>query len=115
MSEMRSKSRKSFFYYMRLTNARTQEIVGHLSDISSGGFKLDAEQHIPQNTTLEFQLALPPEIASKSFIAFQACSKWCQSDPIEPLVYNVGFQITRMSNADRHIFESIVDQYGSEK
>ena len=35
--------RKDFVYYQKLVDQDTQEFIGHLSDISSGGFILDTE------------------------------------------------------------------------
>ena len=52
-SDKRRENRKSFSYYMQLSNANTKEIVGHLSDISTGGFKLDADSPLPLNKEFE--------------------------------------------------------------
>ena len=41
MADKRRLSRRDFSYYMQVTNARTKELLGYLSDISRGGFKLD--------------------------------------------------------------------------
>lgn len=112
MSESRKESRKKFSYYMQLTDAVTRKLVGHLADISTGGFKLDSEQPIPVDTEYRFHLALTGEVASKSYMVFQARSKWCQSDPIDPFVYNVGFHIIEMTPEDRTIFTRVVERYG---
>ena len=111
----RSESRKSFSYYMQLQNAATKEIVGHLADISSGGFKLDSEEPIPLKKDFEFHLALSSEVASKPYMIFRARSKWCKTDPIDPFVYNVGFHLTAMEPEDRTIFVRVLERYGSEK
>jgi hypothetical protein len=114
-SDKRHESRKSFSYYMQLTNAQTQEIVGHLSDISTGGFKLDADTPLPLNKDYEFQLALTSDVARKPYMIFRARSKWCQSDPIDPMVYNVGFRLTAITPEGREIFIRVMEKYGSEK
>jgi hypothetical protein len=49
--------RKDFFYYMQLRDDTTREIVGHLADISSGGFKLDSQNPIPAIGLSIFELA----------------------------------------------------------
>ncbi len=114
-SDKRRESRKAFSYYMQLQNAATKEVVGHLSDISTGGFKLDSENPIAPNKDFDFHLALSPEVASKSHMIFRARSKWCKADPIDPFVYNVGFHLTAMDNEDRDIFVRVLEKYGSEK
>ena len=111
----RRESRKSFSYYMQLQNAVTKEIVGHLSDMSTGGFKLDSENPIPPNTDFEFHLPLSSDVASKDFMIFRARSKWCKADPIDPFVYNVGFRLTAMDPEDHEIFKRVLEKYGSDK
>jgi len=114
-SNQRRESRKSFSYYMQLQNAATKEIIGHLSDISTGGFKLDSEEPIPLNEDFEFYLPLSSELASKPSMVFRARSKWCKTDPIDPFVYNVGFHLTDIDSEDRDIFIRVVQKYGAEK
>lgn len=114
-SNKRHESRKSFPYYMQLTNAENQEIIGYLSDISTGGFKLDANHPLPLNKDFEFHLALSADVAHKPYMIFKARSKWCQTDPIDPFVYNVGFHLTAMQPEDREIFVRVMNTYGAEK
>ena len=96
MAEKRVENRKDFSYYMRLTDATTKKLIGHLSDISTGGFKLDSDEVIPVEQDFRFHLALTPDVAEKPFMIFSARSKWCQSDPIDPFVFNIEFTAKRM-------------------
>ena len=93
MAEKRVENRKDFSYYMRLTDATTKKLIGHLSDISTGGFKLDSDE----------------------VIIFSARSKWCQSDPIDPFVFNIGFHILQMHSEDRDVFNRVLQLYGKAK
>jgi len=114
-SDKRRENRKSFSYYMQLSNANTKEIVGHLSDISTGGFKLDADSPLPLNKEFDFHLPLSSDVAQKPYMIFRARSKWCKTDPIDPFVYNVGFHLTSMDPEDRDIFVRVMQKYGAEK
>ena len=96
MDDKRVEKRKDFSYYMQLTDAATRTLVGHLADISTGGFKLDSDTPIPTEKEYRFHLALTPDVASKPFMIFRAQSKWCQSDPVDPFVYNTGFHLIEM-------------------
>lgn len=104
--------RKNFSYYMQLFDYETQEMVGHLADISSGGFKLDSQKSIPPNTDIKFRMDLTNEVATKPFMIFVARSKWCKVDPLDPFCYNVGFQLIDMSSKDIEIFNRMVENYG---
>ena len=115
MDGKRLEERKDFSYYMRLTDSITNEIVGHLADISSGGFKLDSDKPIPIGKEFRFHLALPPEVARKPFMIFRAQSKWCKTDPSHPFVYNTGFRLVEMHPQDRDIFYRVLQLYGKKK
>jgi hypothetical protein len=105
--------RKDFSYYMQLFDLETQELVGHLADISSGGFKLDSPNPIPPEKEIRFRMDLTSEVANKPFMAFIARSKWCKVDPLDPFCYNVGFQLVRISPEDNEIFNRMIEKYGT--
>ncbi|MBC8335147.1 MAG: PilZ domain-containing protein [Anaerolineales bacterium] len=115
MSEKRNENRKDFPYYMQLTDATTSQLVGHLADISTGGFLLDSDKQIPVGQECNFNLALTEDVTDKPFITFLARSKWCRTDPTDPLVYNVGFHVLEMEPEDLEIFNIVVNLYGTNK
>ena len=112
MDERRKLDRNDFSFYMRLIDSETQELVGHLTDISSGGFKLDSQKPIPDNKDFRFRMDLTGDVASKPSMEFVARSKWCKVDPLDPLSYNVGFQLINISPGDREIISRMIEKYG---
>lgn len=112
MSERRNVERREFSYYMRLVDNDTQELVGHLMDLSSGGFKLDSQKPIPPNKDFRLRMDLTSEVANKPSMVFVARSKWCQTDPLDPFVYNVGFQLINISSSDFNIINRMIEKYG---
>jgi PilZ domain len=112
--QRRSLDRKDFSYYMPVFNHDTQELVGHLTDISPRGFKLDCENPIPLNEEFRFYMDLISEVASKPSMVFVARSRWCQVDRFDPFCYNVGFQLIDIAPEDVEIFNRIIEKYGTE-
>lgn len=112
MDDRRHLERKDFSYYMRLVDNDTQELVGHLVDISSGGFKLDSQSVIPVNKDFRLRMDLSSEVANKPAMVFVARSKWCRVDPLDPFIYNVGFQLVSISPSDLDIINRIMEKYG---
>ena len=110
--EQRNLDRKDFNYYMQLVDDTTQEFIGHLVDIGSGGFKLDCRKPIDPDTDFRFRMELTNEVAHKPYMVFVARSKWCKIDPLDPFVYNVGFQLITISPGDLEIFNRMIEQYG---
>jgi hypothetical protein len=114
MNDKRKINRRNFTYYMQVTNDITKELLGYLSDISTGGFKLDSQHQIPPGQDFRVHIELTPDIADKNSMVFIARSRWCHPDHIDPNTYNVGFQIVNMSPSDLVIFQRMFDKYGTE-
>ena len=106
--------RKEFFYYMRVIDDETREVVGHLADISTGGFKLDTEKPVPINQDFRLCMQLPKEVSDIPFMVFGARSRWCSVDRIDPFTYNVGFQLIHFAPNDLEVFIRMMEKYGRE-
>jgi hypothetical protein len=111
--ERRRLERKDFSYYMRLIDQNTGDLVGHLTDISTGGFKLDSQNPIPVEKDYKFRMDLTGEVANKPSMVFIARSKWCEVDPLDPFLYNVGFQLVNIASGDLEIFQRMMEKYGT--
>lgn len=114
MVERRQLPRKNFSHYMRVMNENTGELVGHLADISTGGFKLESSTPIPKNRDYFFRVDLSEEISNKPAMVFGARSKWCTKDRFDPMLYDVGFQIVNMTPGDFEIFARMFEKYGAQ-
>lgn len=113
VGERRKLDRRHFSYYMRVMNDVNGELVGHLADISTGGFKLESQKPIPLNIDFKLRIDLTGEVSDKSYIVFIARTKWCQPDHIDPTSYNVGFQLISITPSDLEIFSRMFEKYGS--
>ena len=111
-SERRQLSRRHFSYYMRIMDDSTGKLVGHFSDISTGGFKLDSSKQIPTNMNYRLRIDQTNEISNKSSITFTARARWCQMDAFDPNLFNVGFQVIDMTPSDYDIFVKMFSTYG---
>jgi hypothetical protein len=111
--EKRKIERRKFSYYMRVLDAHTEKLVGHLADISAEGIKVDSQLSIPLNVDFMLRMDIPAEISNTKFITFAARSKWCKPDRFDPTSYNVGFQITSIHPGVRDIFARMFEKYGT--
>lgn len=110
--EKRKLSRRNFSYYMRVLDERTGDLIGQIADISTGGFKLESSQRLPVGVAYRLRIDQIGDISPKSHITFDARTRWCQRDPYDPTIYNVGFQIVEMTPADYDIFVRMFNAYG---
>ena len=115
MAEKRKEERRDFTYYMQVKDEATKQTIGYLSDISSGGFKLDAPTDIPAETDFHMLIDLTSDLADKTSMVFIARSKWSHPDFVDPNTYNVGFEIVNISPNDMLIFQRMFEKYGAAK
>src|SRR5215510_10374130 len=114
MPDKRKIDRRNFSYYMQVKDEGTKQIIGYLSDISSGGFKLDCPKEIPPGRDFRMQLDLTSEIADKNSMVFIARSKWSKRDYVDPNTFSVGFEIVNIAPSDMQIFQRMFEKYGSQ-
>ena len=114
MPDKRKIKRRDFTYYMQVKDDLSKQLIGYISDISTGGFKLDSPKKIPPGQDFRMQITLSHDIADKNSMVFIARSRWCHPDHVDPNTYNVGFEIINMAPSDVAIFQRMFDQYGSQ-
>jgi c-di-GMP-binding flagellar brake protein YcgR len=114
MANKRKINRRDFTYYMQVTDDLTKQLLGYLSDISTGGFKLDSQKEIRPGQDFRLHIELTAEIADKTSMVFIARSKWCHRDHVDPNTFNVGFEIINISPSDMTIFQRMFEKYGSQ-
>jgi hypothetical protein len=112
--ERRQISRRVFSYYMRVLDDASGKLIGHLSDISKDGFKLDSKYAVPLNVDLRLRIDQTGEISDKSSLVFMARARWCQRDLQDQTLFNVGFQIIEIDPADYDIFVHMFEVYGTQ-
>ncbi|MCC6297962.1 MAG: PilZ domain-containing protein [Anaerolineales bacterium] len=115
MADKRKIDRRDFTYYMQVKDEGTKQVIGYLSDISSGGFKLDCPKDIQPGQDFRMHIDLTPDLSpEQNAMVFIARSKWVQHDHVDPSTFNVGFEIINISPSDMLIFQRMFERYGSE-
>jgi len=112
MPERRTTPRKKFDYYLRIVDDDTQELLGHLVEVSSKGFQLDRSTPLPVDKEYYLRVELTPDLGNRPFIVFIGRTKWCNMDDLVPNVYHVGIQMMEIVPEDREIFLNIVAKFG---
>ncbi|MBE7536539.1 MAG: PilZ domain-containing protein [Anaerolineales bacterium] len=114
MNEKRKVDRRDLSYYLQIKDKNTKQVIGCLSDISAGGFKLDSPQNIQPGRDFHMFIELTPDLSSQTSIDFIARSKWVIPDRFEFNTFNVGFEIINISPNDMAIFQRMFERYGKE-
>jgi len=111
--ERRRGPRKTFTFYMRVTNDQTEQTLGHLVEVGPEGFRLETSAPLPLQTVYQMRMELTPDISDSLFMFISARSKWCKTDTIMPNLYHVGFQIVSMDPHDHEIYKRLLEKYGA--
>jgi hypothetical protein len=113
--ERRKYKRQNLIFFIPVVETSSQETIGHMADISSGGFKLTSQYKIPLEKDYHLGLITTPDIAGTEFVGFVARSKWCQTNEPDSdhYQYYVGFDIINIDPHDAVIYECILDKYGA--
>ena len=56
VTDRRKLLRRNLSYYMRVLDEVSGKLIGHLSDISTGGFKLDCSRPVPLKKDFRLRL-----------------------------------------------------------
>jgi len=113
MPERRTTPRRKFFFYMRVIDDDTQEILGHMVEVSPIGLQLETTGPLPINKDFYLRVEITPDLGDRPYIVFIGRSRWCQMDKIEPNLYHVGFAIAEIMPDDKEIFLRILAKYAT--
>ncbi len=113
MQERRKLKRRNLSYYMPVIDPKTEQIIGHLVDISPQGLMMDSQQEFVQGKDSLLRLNVTADVSDKNHIEFIGRTKWCRPDVVEPYLYDIGFEIIRISQQDMEVIRKIVEKYGS--
>lgn len=111
--ERRRFKRQMLAYYLPVLDNQTQQVIGHLVDISPIGFMMDAKIPIQIRKIYDLHLDFMEAIAGKASLELKARSKWCRQDSVTPYLYNAGFEITDIAPDGIEIIKRIAEKYSA--
>lgn len=98
---------------MPVIDSNSQELLGYISDISPGGFRLESQKPLTVDKDYTVRLERTIEIANKAYILLVARAVWGQPDPITPNEYLEGFKIVSISKYEQEIYARMVEKYST--
>jgi len=111
MKEQRKLQRRHLIYYLRVFNDETNEVLGHLINISPEGIMIMSEKPLETGKLFHLRMDLPADVFRKQLIEFDAESRWCRKD-VNPEFYDTGFLIKNLNEEDARLIEKLIDDYG---
>lgn len=107
-------TRKHLLFYLDVVNQQTQELLGHLGDISKDGIMILAQKPILFNKIKDISIRLPNfEEFSKKTIDVQVEIRWMKPDA-NPSIHRIGCHFIKLNPEDIPIIEQVQEVLGFE-
>jgi hypothetical protein len=103
--------RRHLIYYLSVIDRTTQELIGHLVDITPDGIMLIVEKPLPVDVDYLLQILLPQEINGQESLDLDARAVWCRPD-VNPSLYGMGFQISEVTPEDIRLIMKTIQDFG---
>lgn len=97
--------------YLRVFDAETGRLLGHVADISVAGIKLVSHEPLELHKTYALKLILPKEVMGRSALFFYAESLWSEPDA-NPDFIVTGFSFPSLRGEQRDQILGILDGFG---
>jgi hypothetical protein len=111
MFEKRTLKRRHLIYYLQIMDKATNDLMGHLVDITAEGLMVISESPFEINKEFHFRMMLPKEIIGKEALEFSAISQWTRKD-VNPDFYDTGFKLLDLSEADMLRVDQLIHHFG---
>ncbi len=109
--DRRSIKRRHLIYYLRVWDLKTDQLLGHIVDINTGGFMLISEKPIEPDQTFGLELHWNAPDDSEIRIQFQAISRWSSND-INQAFFDTGFELIGQVEDVLKPIREMIEEYG---
>jgi len=109
--EARKLKRRHLIYYLEVYNDATDELLGHLVDITVKGIKLVSKEKIELKKQFRLRMHMPEEYFKEKTIRFVAKGMWCRPD-VNPDFFATGFSTPELEQNTRTLFARLINQVG---
>ena len=107
----RSLKRRHLIYYLRVFDRDSNDLVGHLVDMTTRGMMLISEDPLPVDRDFRWRMDLPPGLFVSERWETTARSIWCRPD-VNPAFHDTGLEFVGFSRHDELIIQDLIDNYG---
>lgn len=106
----RKLKRRHLIYYLRLFDRISEQLVGHLVDITTKGIKVLSEEPLEVDKRYQFEMVLPEDMGNER-ITFDATSIHCEED-VNPDFYATGFRIDQIESSHAELINQLIEEFG---
>ncbi len=109
--DQRRLKRRHLFYYLKVFDAASGRLIGHLVDLTREGVMILTADPVEVGAPFRLRLELPQEVDGQNDLLIEARSAWCRRDT-NPDYWGVGFRLERVTRGSRSLVESMIYKFG---
>jgi len=113
MRQMRQE-RTHLIYRLRVFDAKTGKLLGHMTDITPEGMMLIGEKAVKPGKDFALRMDLPRNVMESGHLTFQAVTKWCRRDSSGDF-FSMGFQIKSISPEGLAVVRTLIRDFFQEE
>lgn len=107
--EHRHKVRKNLFLYLEVIDRDTQQLIGHLGDISQDGLMIICEYILPLRLRKNLRIKLPnSEDFTQQYLDVEVETRWTALD-VNPDLHCIGCLFLHVDDADKTVIKQVGD------
>ncbi len=114
MLKGRRQERTRLIYHLRVFDAKSNKLLGHMTDITPEGMMLIGESPVRVGRQYTLRMDLPRNVMEGRHLVFSAESKWCRKDGGEEF-YSMGFSILAIDGEGLAIVRTLIKEFYQEE
>jgi len=114
MDRQRKLTRKHLYYYPKVIDRDSGQMLGHIADITTEGIRLVSKNDVEPDSILNLEIILAENTEDETRITAKAKSLWSDKD-INPELYAVGFRFLDISSEERTKIDELISLYSFQR
>jgi hypothetical protein len=110
----RKQERVGLIYQLRLFDAGTGSLIGHIINLTGDGFLVVAESPVTPHAGFSLRMDLPRSVMRERSLSFSAECMWSRRDSSGDF-FNVGFRITDMTRKTMQTILRLIRRFPAEE
>ena len=112
MDERRRQERKYLTYFSRVTDRRSDRLLGYMVDMTIGGAQLVGNVPLKIHEMIEIRVDLPDDFSPQMSLDMLVRAVWTRPDE-DPELFKTGLQLIEINPSDIPVLERLLASYGS--
>jgi hypothetical protein len=110
MGDSRRLPRRYLFFYLRVFDQVTGDLLGYLSNINNEGVMITSDLPMKEGSILEMKMTVPGNIEENNMIHFTAKVIWCRKDE-QTNYYDSGMALTEISEKNEELIKNLITRF----